>query len=114
MPLNEREQRILEEIERQFYQEDPKLAETVAKTTLESMSRRWQRLAVVGFVAGLVVMFAFFTRYTVVALAGFIVMTVSAGWLAMNLRRVRGESGGGGPRLASLSERLRQRWHRDR
>ena len=52
MPLNEREQRILEEIERQFYQEDPKLAQTVAKTTLESVTRRWQRLAVVGFVGG--------------------------------------------------------------
>ena len=39
MPLNEREQKILEEIERQFYQEDPKLAQTVATTTLESVQR---------------------------------------------------------------------------
>ena len=68
MPLNEREQKILEEIERQFYQEDPKLAQTVAKTTLESVKRKWQRLAVVGFVVGVAVMLAFFTSSTVIAI----------------------------------------------
>ena len=79
MPLNEHEQRILEEIERQFYEEDPKLAETVAKTTLESVQKRWFRLAVAGFVIGLVVMLAFFTNSTALAIAGFLVMLVSAG-----------------------------------
>ncbi len=113
MPLNEREQRILEEIERQFYQEDPKLAQTVAKTTLESMGRRWQRLAIVGFVVGLVVMFWFFTIDTFVALGGFLVMVVSAGWLAMNLRRFRSESSGSAG-LAEWLDRVRQRWRRDR
>ena len=113
MPLNEREQRILEEIERQFYQEDPKLAQTVAKTTLESVSRRWQRLAIVGFVVGLVTMFWFFTQNTFVALGGFIVMVVSAGWLAMNLRRFRSESVASAG-LAAWLDRVRQRWRRDR
>ena len=113
MPLNEREQRILEEIERQFYQEDPKLAQTVAKTTLESVSRRWQRLAVVGFVVGLVTMFWFFTSNTFVALGGFIVMVISAGWVAMNLRRFRSESAANGG-LAGWLDRTRQRYRRDR
>ena len=113
MPLNEREQRILEEIERQFYQEDPKLAQTVAKTTLESVSRRWQRLAIVGFVVGLIVMFAFFTQNTFIALAGFLVMVASAGWLAMNMRRFKTESSGGAG-LATWLDRVRQRWRRDR
>lgn len=111
MPLDEREQRILEEIERQFYEEDPKLAETVAKTTLESVNRKWQRLAIFGLVAGLVVMLAFFTRYTIVALGGFIVMVVSAGWLAMNMRRFHNEGSLG---LDSWLDRARQRWRRDR
>lgn len=113
MPLNEREQRILEEIERQFYQEDPKLAETVAKTTLESMSRKWQRLAIFGFVVGLVVMFGFFTQNTLIALTGFIVMVVSAGWLAMRVRRFRAE-GVGSAGIATWVEGVRQRWRRDR
>lgn len=113
MGLNEREQRILDEIERQFYQEDPKLAETVAKTTLESVSRKWQRLAIIGFVTGLLVMFAFFTSRTEIAVLGFIVMVVSAGWLAMNLRKLRGESAGS-PDVATWVDRVRQRWRRDR
>ncbi|HSG78675.1 MAG TPA: DUF3040 domain-containing protein, partial [Acidimicrobiia bacterium] len=46
MPLDDREQRILEEIERQFYQEDPKLAETVRNTTLASVSTRNLKWAV--------------------------------------------------------------------
>lgn len=113
MPLNEREQRILEEIERQFYQEDPKLAETVAKTTLESMGRKWQRLAIVGFVVGLVIMFGFFTQSAWVALAGFIVMVVSAGWLAMRYRRLRGDAAASGG-IAAWLDGARQRWRRDR
>lgn len=112
MPLNEHEQRILEEIERQFYEEDPKLAETVAKTTLESLQRRWHRVAIVGFVVGLVVMLAFFTVSTEVAIAGFIVMLISAGWVANNLRR-RHASGGSGKMVEGWAERLRQRWRRD-
>jgi len=112
MPLNEREQRILEEIERQFYQEDPKLAQTVANTTLESMSRKWNRLAVVGFVVGLVVMLASFTQWTAVALGGFLLMVVSAGWLAMNVRRRRSEGAESGV-LAGWLSRARQRWPRD-
>jgi Flp pilus assembly protein TadB len=112
MPLDEREQRILEEIERQFYQEDPKLAQTVAKTTLESVNRKWQRLAAVGFVVGLVVMLAFFPVSTFVAAGGFVVMVASAGWLAMNIRRARGESSSN-ERLESWLDRVRQRWRND-
>jgi hypothetical protein len=113
MPLNEREQRILEEIERQFYQEDPKLAQTVANTTLESVRRRWNRVAFVGFVVGLVVMLASFTQWTAVALVGFLIMVVSAGWIAMNVRRNRTEASGSGP-LSGWLEQVRQRWQRDR
>jgi predicted histidine transporter YuiF (NhaC family) len=112
MPLNEHEQRILEEIERQFYEEDPKLAETVAKTTLESMARRWQRLAIAGFVVGLVVMLVFFTSSTLLAIAGFLVMLVSAGWITTNLRHRQGGEGSS-TLVESWAERLRQRWRRD-
>ena len=112
MPLDEREQRILEEIERQFYQEDPKLAQTVARTTLESVNRKWQRLAAAGFIVGLVVMLVFFPNNTLIAAAGFIVMVVSAGWLAMHMRRSRTESSGSG-RLGSWLDRVRHRWRSD-
>lgn len=111
MPLNEHEQRILEEIERQFYEDDPKLAETVANTTLGDLARRKRKWAAVGFVAGLLLMFVFFTRYTWVAFLGFIVMVASVGWIAMTVTR------SGSEKLASAGlnsrlERLRQRWTR--
>ena len=117
MPLNEREQRILEEIERQFYQEDPKLAQTVAKTTLESVTKRWNRLAAVGFAVGLFVMLTFFTSGTLtgtlIAGGGFVIMLASAGWIAMNVRRNRSESESSFS-LEEWMERTRQRWRRDR
>ena len=111
MPLDDREQRILDELERQLYEDDPKLADTVARTTLATQQRRWQRLAIVGFVAGLGVMLFWFTRQSIVALGGFIVMVVSAGSIAMNIRRSRsGESSAG---LENFLDRARQRWRRD-
>jgi predicted phage tail protein len=117
MPLNEREKRILEEIERQFYQEDPKLAQTVAKTTLESVTKRWNRYAAVGFVVGLVVMLTFFTSEnlagTLIAGGGFVIMLASAGWIAMNLRRGRSDSDSSFS-LEGWMERTRRRWRRDR
>lgn len=111
MPLDEREQKILDEIERQFYEQDPKLAETVAKTTLAAHGKRWQRLAVVGFVLGLAVMLFSFTSQRFVALGGFVVMVASAGWFAMNLRRTRSQESS--LSLESFFDRARQRWRRD-
>lgn len=111
MPLDEREQRILQEIERQFYEEDPKLAQTVANTTLESVHRRWQRVAVVGFFVGLVVMLVFFPSSTIIAVGGFIVMLVSVGWVTMNLRRGASRDVSGA--VESWVERVRQRWRRE-
>jgi len=112
VPLDDREQKILEEIERHFYADDPKLAETVARTTLESLSRRWTRFAVAGFVVGLLVMLAFFTVQVLVAGVGFILMVVSAGWIAMDVRRRSGSNGPGGY-VENWISRVRQRWRRD-
>lgn len=112
MPLNDREQRILEEIEKQFYADDPKLAQTVARTTLESVSQKWTPFAIAGFLVGLVVMLAFFRSQVLIAGAGFVMMVVSAGWIAMDLRR-RGTSAGGGSAVESWISRVRQRWQRD-
>ncbi len=113
MPLNEHEQRILEEIERQFYQEDPKLAQTVANTTLESVSRRWNRLSFAGFVVGLIVMLASFTQWTAVALGGFLLMVASAARIALNARQRTTDSPASGA-VSTWFEAVRQRWQRER
>ncbi len=112
MPLNDREQKILEEIEKQFYADDPKLAQTVARTTLESVSQRWTPIAIGGFVVGVIIMLAFFTSQVLIAGAGFVLMVVSAGWIAMDLRRRSLTGSAGGP-VESWISRARQRWTRD-
>ena len=112
MPLDDREQKILEEIERQFYADDPKLAQTVARTTLESVSQRWTPIAIGVFVVGVIVMLAFFRSQVLIAGIGFVLMVASAAWIAMALRR-RSTSGAGAGPVEGLISRVRQRWQRD-
>jgi len=90
MPLDDREQRILDEIERQFYEEDPKLAKTVRSANLATVSSRNLKWALLGLVAGTVLMLVFFTSYTLVALAGFVVMVLCVAWIVAILRRRAG------------------------
>jgi hypothetical protein len=111
MPLNEREQRILDEIERQLYEEDPKLAKAVAKASPGARSRRRQRLAIAGFVLGLVLMLGSFTRSPLIAGIGFAMMVASAGWIAMGIRAARTEGGSGS--IDGWLDRAKQRWRRD-
>ncbi len=110
MPLNEDEQRILEEIERQFYEEDPELARSVAEASLRSIFRPRRRLAIAGFVIGLVVMLASFTANVWIAAAGFLLMLASAGWLATSLRQA---AGGGSDTFETWLDRARQKWSRN-
>ena len=85
MPLDDREQRILAEIERQFYEDDPELAAAVRNI---DRSRSYGiRLPLLGLVGGLAIVVAFFTSQTLVALAGFTLMVVSATSLVHELRR---------------------------
>ena len=107
MPLDDREQKILEEIERQFYQEDPKLAETVRTATIASLSSRHLKWAILALVTGLGLMLGFFTRSTIVALVGFILMVASVAWI---VGIVRQRAGVGFTPPSQWFERARRRW----
>jgi peptidoglycan/LPS O-acetylase OafA/YrhL len=109
MPLNEHEQKILDEIERKLYEDDPKLAELVAKAVRNGRDRWKMRLAAVLFVAGAVVMFASFTRSWAIAGAGFLLMVASAGWMALTARANRTSTTG----ATDVIERLQRRWRRE-
>ncbi len=109
MPLDDREQRILEEIERQFYEEDPKLAETVRSTTLASISSRQLKWAVLAAAVGLGLMLGFYTRCVPVALLGFVVMVLSVAWIAAIVQR---RSGVGRKSTREMMGRLGRRWRR--
>ena len=106
MALDDREQRILEEIERQFYAEDPKLAETVRTTTLAAISARQLKWAILALAVGLGVMLGFFTRSTPVALAGFVVMVAAVAWI---VAIVQHRTGAGLGLVGTVLGRMRRR-----
>jgi hypothetical protein len=112
MALNEHEQKILDEIERQLYEEDPKLAEMVARAVRGGADRWKTRLAAAVFVLGAIVMFVSFPRSWAIAGAGFLIMVASAGWLALTARASRFGRSTSGP-IDDWLLRFQHRWRKD-
>jgi hypothetical protein len=123
VPLSEDEQRILHEIERSFYENDPDFARGVSQTTLYRHAGRNLKYAGLGFVAGMVLLVVSFASSLVLAMAGFLAMLGSAFLFERNLRRM-GKAGweqvtqtvrdrGIGERLGKTRNRLRDRFRRD-
>ena len=129
MPLSEHEQRLLDQIERALYAEDPKFASTVRSTDLRAVMRRRIRYSVLLFLVGLVLML-FFVQNPAFGIAGFAVMVGAfalalSAWKRMGgggttLRAVdgRAERPSGGRRKAkskssgSAKQRLEERWQK--
>jgi len=87
VPLSEHEQRLLDQIERALYQEDPKFASTVRATDLRTHMRRRLRRAAIVLVLGFGILLTGLIGFqgvlsTVVGVTGFVVM-VGALLLAM-------------------------------
>lgn len=100
MPLDDHEQRILAEIERQFYEEDPELARAVQK--IEKPSRIGVKLSVLGIIAGLAIVIVY-VSITWVAVLGFALVVASATSL-VNALRLRGWNSGRTDQEESLPE----------
>lgn len=132
MPLSEHEQRLLDQIERALYQEDPKFASTVRSTDLRThMKRRLRRAAFVLGLGFVVMMVGLVTNQVFVGVAGFAVM-VGALLLALNSwkrlgtaqpnlrsvggdapareRRPRDSSAGSTGIVSRFEERWKRRW----
>ena len=88
MPLSEDEQRILQEIEAQFYATDPHLAQQVSETTLYRHAARNIKWAALGFVAGFVVLVLSFASSLLIGFTGFLVMLACAFVVERNLRKL--------------------------
>ncbi|MGH9190382.1 MAG: DUF3040 domain-containing protein [Acidimicrobiales bacterium] len=88
MPLSEEEQRILTEIEQQFYESDPAFARGVGKTTLYRHAGRNLKYAGLGFFGGFAVLVVAFTSSLLLGFAGFLVMLGSAFVFERNLRKM--------------------------
>lgn len=109
MPLSDYEQRILEEIERQFYQQDPKFARGVATGTLDRKLRRNLRRGVALLVIGALVLFTFFLQPVVfVGVAAFLMMLVGFTIAYQNLRKLGLEQAGqeGSPQSPRSIQRM--------
>jgi len=77
MPLSPDEQRILDEIEQRLAEEDPRLVETVSRSSLSAHLSSRIRWSVLAFVAGFVMLMLFpFALW--IAAVGFGVMLASA------------------------------------
>jgi hypothetical protein len=107
MPLSEHEQRLLEQIERDLYADDPKLVSTVRSINPRTyaLRRLWRSTAL--FIVGLGVLVAAVVINSgavsiILGLLGFIVMLLAALRGSSDLRRL-----GGRPDLDSRSRRTR-------
>jgi protein-S-isoprenylcysteine O-methyltransferase Ste14 len=123
MPLSEHEQRLLDQIERALYAEDPKFASTVRGARLRpSRRRRIQGLVlfVLGIallVCGMLVPLKVFA-IPVVSVVGFLMMFVGAvlAWVAMrhadNAAKGGSKQGSGKPARSGFTQRMEDRLRR--
>ena len=120
MPLSDHEQRLLEQIERALYAEDPKFASTVRSTDLRHYHRRRVVrgavvcvLGIAAVVGGAVAGYAALVAIGVIVIGLGVALTVTAwrrmtqGDLLAHARRARAKSA-----RPSLRTRMEERWQR--
>jgi hypothetical protein len=133
VPLSEHEQRLLEQMERALYAEDPKFASSLRGRDPRSNFRRRIILAVAGLVVGIVLlMTGLVAKSIAVSVLGFVAMLASAFFAVTSYRtfsaagRLGVVDGGGAvrrPQAAATKrardhrgfmERMEERWNRRR
>ncbi len=88
MPLSEHEQRILAELEESLVRQDPEFAERVRSETVYRHAGRHCKWAAAGFVAGVAILVAFYSRSVIVGFLGVAIMFISAVIFERNLRKM--------------------------
>ncbi|QFQ96626.1 DUF3040 domain-containing protein [Streptomyces phaeolivaceus] len=127
MPLSEHEQRMLEQMERALYAEDPKFASALEGSGLRTYTRRRVYQAVAGFLVGIALLMAGMVAQQIwVSVVGFLVMLGCAVLAVTGWRKApkpgeqpTGAAGSAGERRQprqrrSMMDRIEQRWQRRR
>ncbi|MGW2820196.1 DUF3040 domain-containing protein [Streptomyces sp. NPDC001443] len=125
MPLSEHEQRMLEQMERALYAEDPKFASALEGSGLRTYTRRRVYQAVAGFLVGIALLMAGMVAKQVwLSVVGFLVMLGCAvlavtGWRKAPKPGEQPAGAGQQPRRQarakrSMMDRIEQRWQRRR
>ncbi|GAA0407882.1 DUF3040 domain-containing protein [Streptomyces luteireticuli] len=126
MPLSEHEQRMLEQMERALYAEDPKFATALEGSGLRTYTRRRVYQAIAGFLVGIALLMAgMVAQWIWISVVGFLVMLgcavlVVTGWRKAprngSPRGAMGAPGRRGParQRRSMMNRIEERWQRRR
>ncbi|MEW2069131.1 DUF3040 domain-containing protein [Streptomyces sp. NPDC007346] len=129
MPLSEHEQRMLEQMERALYAEDPKFATALEGSGLRTYTRRRVYQAVAGFLVGIALLMAGMVAQQIwISVVGFLVMLGCAvlavtGWRKApkpgEQQQAAADGGDSGSRRRprqrrSMMNRIEQRWQRRR
>ncbi|QUQ71681.1 DUF3040 domain-containing protein [Kutzneria sp. CA-103260] len=122
MPLSEHEQRLLDQIERALYAEDPKFASTVRGARLRRPSRRRRLYGIVAFLVGVallvfgVIVPLKLASIPIVSVLGFLVMFIGALLTLTTLTKggsaeASGQSGGT-PHRSGFAQRMEDRFRK--
>lgn len=125
MPLSEHEQRMLEQMERALYAEDPKFATALEGSGLRTYTRRRVYQAVVGFLVGIALLMSGMVFNQIwIGVVGFLVMLGCAVLAVTGWRKApkpgEQQPAGGAPAARqpkprrSMMNRIEQRWQRRR
>jgi hypothetical protein len=123
VPLSEHEQRLLEQMERALYAEDPKFATALEGAGMRTHTRRRTGWAIAGFVVGVVLlMTGVMTQIIVVSVVGFLLMLSGAVMAVTGWRRAPHDRTAAAPRggraqprrRAKMMTRIEDRWRRRR
>ncbi|MER5203019.1 DUF3040 domain-containing protein [Streptomyces sp. NPDC002825] len=121
MPLSEHEQRMLEQMERALYAEDPKFATALEGSGLRTYTRRRVYQAVAGFLVGIALLMAGMVAQQIwISVVGFLVMLGCAvlavtGWRkAPKPGEQRAAAGRPARQRRSMMDRIEARWQRRR
>jgi hypothetical protein len=106
VPLSEHEQRVLEQIERALYADDPKFAATVRGIDPRTLVRRRIARAVVGVIVGLALLpVGIAVKHIEITLAGFLVALLAAWYGVSTWKRAHSPAP-----VAPLDPTVRRRW----
>lgn len=86
MPLSEHEQRLLDDIEKALYAEDPKFASSVRAAKARRPGRRWIATSIVGVVVGLALVLLGLAVQVIFGVVGFVLIVAAVAYAAMMMK----------------------------
>ncbi|WP_159707695.1 DUF3040 domain-containing protein [Arthrobacter sp. 18067] len=117
MPLSEHEQKLLEQLEKQLHEDDPKFANTMGSDPIRSWSTRHVIIGVLGAIAGILLLLVGVSMQAIpVGVLGFVVMgagvyfaTLRGAAFGKASKASKGKPGKGKPKSSFMSS-LEERW----